>query len=215
MQMSVLRGWLIGLAILVGLPFAQPAEAQTFPAVFGARETRHDNLSAFHKWTGMLQRYAQESQTGESGCEERRFNSCHYAEWRGLIASLAGKDRMAQIEAVNGFMNKAPYVTDPVNWGMPDYWATPAQFLRKDGDCEDYAIAKFMTLRELGFSNDDLRIVVLDDLNLRVAHAVLVVRHEDRLLLLDNQVRGVVSADRVRHYKPIFSINETAWWLHR
>ena len=112
-------------------------------------------------------------------------------------------------------MNKHPYITDPVNWGVDDYWASIGQFFAKDGDCEDYAIAKFYTLRELGWDNDQMRIVVLQDLNLRVAHAILVVQAGERTLVLDNQINQVVEAAAIRHYRPIFSLNETHWWLHR
>ena len=93
--------------------------------------------------------------------------------------------------------------------------ATPQQFLTKDGDCEDYAITKFYSLLTLGFSNDQMRVVVLNDLNLRVAHAVLVVYVDGVAWLLDNQIRDVVLADAVRHYRAIYSVNETTWWLHR
>ena len=87
--------------------------------------------------------------------------------------------------------------------------------MSKNGDCEDYAIAKYFSLRWLGLKPEDMRILVLHDMNLRVAHAVLVVYHRGRALILDNQVRGVVEADAIRHYRPIYSINEQHWWLHR
>ena len=116
---------------------------------------------------------------------------------------------------VNRFANYAPYVTDPVNYGVPDYWATPIQFLNKDGDCEDYAIIKFMSLRALGFDNDQMRVVVLLDMNLNAGHAVLIVYLDGTAWLLDNQVRDVVRADVVHHYHALYSVNETTWWLHR
>jgi predicted transglutaminase-like cysteine proteinase len=60
-----------------------------------------------------------------------------------------------------------------------------------------------------------MRIVVLDDLNLRVAHAILVVTEGDRLLVLDNQVADIVDSRRILHYRPLYSLNEAAWWLHK
>src|SRR5690606_24630750 len=101
------------------------------------------------------------------------------------------------------------------NWGVEDYWATPLQFFRKNGDCEDYAIAKFMSLRALGWDNEALRIVVVNDMNLRVQHAVLVVFLEDGAYVLDNQSPSVMRQDRIRHYRPVYSVNETSWWVHR
>jgi predicted transglutaminase-like cysteine proteinase len=60
-----------------------------------------------------------------------------------------------------------------------------------------------------------MRIVVVDDLNLRIPHAILVVYLGERAYILDNQISRVVPAEVVNHYKPIYSINEQAWWLHR
>jgi predicted transglutaminase-like cysteine proteinase len=60
-----------------------------------------------------------------------------------------------------------------------------------------------------------MRIVVVQDLNLGIAHAVLVVYLDGRALVLDNQIDDVVPAAAVRHYRPIYSINERHWWLHR
>jgi predicted transglutaminase-like cysteine proteinase len=194
---------------------APPVLDQDYPPLFGSREVRNTNLVPFQKWTGMLARQIDERTLYDGPCTARRFNRCHLQEWRTLLHGLAGQPPAAQVAAVNEFMNRAPYVTDPVNYGVPDYWATPIQFLSKDGDCEDYAIAKFISLRELGFTNEQMRIVVLDDLNLKIAHAILVVYLDGKALVLDNQIASVIQADRIRHYKPIYSINENSWWLHR
>ena len=96
-----------------------------------------------------------------------------------------------------------------------DYWAKPAQFFNKSGDCEDYAITKYISLVHLGFDKKDMRIVIVQDLNLKVPHAVLVVYLDGKALILDNQIKQVVSASRITHYKPIYSINETKWWIHK
>ncbi len=191
------------------------AAAVVYPSLFNSREIRGSNFTPFPKWTGVLDRQVNEGALYDGPCTARRFNRCHLQEWRALLKSLAGKDRRSQLEAVNAFMNKAPYIIDPVNYRVPDYWATPIQFLNKDGDCEDYAIAKFISLRELGWPNELLRLVVLDDLNLGIAHAVLVAYVDGEALVLDNQIPKVVSSKIIRHYRPIYSINEESWWLHR
>jgi predicted transglutaminase-like cysteine proteinase len=191
------------------------ADEPSYPPLFGSREIRSASLGPFQKWTGMLARQHDERDLYDGPCTARRFNRCHMQEWRQLLREIAGKEPAAQLEAVNSFMNRAPYVTDPVNYGVPDYWATPLQFMNKDGDCEDYAIAKFISLRQLGFRNANMRVVVVDDLNLRVPHAILVVYLDGRAYLLDNQISRVVPAEIVNHYRPIYSINEDAWWLHR
>ena len=186
-----------------------------YPALFGSREVRSANLGPFQKWTWMLARQVEERGAYDGPCTTRRFNRCHLAEWRQLLGDIAVLEPLAQLEAVNAFMNRAPYITDPVNYGVPDYWVTPLQFLTKDGDCEDYAIAKFVSLRQLGFRSDQMRVVVVDDLNLRIPHAILVVYVAGRAYVLDNQISRVVPAEVINHYRPIYSINEQAWWLHR
>lgn len=183
--------------------------------LFGTREIRSTNLKLFPKWSGTLDRYFQEKQLADRSCEDSRLNRCHLRKWNGFLKRIAGKPRHEQLSAVNAEMNRKRYIIDPVNYGMSDYWATPRQFLRRHGDCEDYAIAKFMSLRALGFSNDSMRIVVVRDLNLRAAHAILVVTLDGVDYVLDNQVKPVVRASAVRHYAPVYSVNESSWWLHR
>jgi predicted transglutaminase-like cysteine proteinase len=112
-------------------------------------------------------------------------------------------------------MNRRHYVSDSRNWGVKDYWATPGEFMARSGDCEDFAIAKYLSLRQLGWSEDTLRVAVVRDLSLNVNHAVLIVYFDGRTWLLDNQIRRVVETETVRHYRPVFSINEKYWWRHR
>jgi predicted transglutaminase-like cysteine proteinase len=206
--------WLAA-ALLAAAVAPAVADEVRYPPLFGSKEVRSTNLGPFQKWTWMMDRERDEHVLYDGPCTARRFNRCHLQEWRQLLKDIAALEPQAQMEAVNTFMNRAPYVTDPVNYGVPDYWATPLQFLSKDGDCEDYAIAKFESLRQLGFPNEQMRIVVVDDLNLRVPHAILVVYMGGRAYVLDNQISRVVPAEIINHYKPIYSINQQAWWLHR
>jgi predicted transglutaminase-like cysteine proteinase len=210
----------LAAALAAGPAFAAsaaegPGMSGPAPSLFGSRETRSFNISMFPKWSGALTRFFGERQLEEAPCSASAFNRCHLREWKAFLAEQEGKDRRAQVEAVNAYMNRQPYLTDPRNYGVSDYWATPVQFFSRDGDCEDYAIAKFLSLRALGFDNDMLRVVVLQDLNLRVGHAVLAVYLDGEALILDNQIRRVVEDGRIRHYKPIYSINEHHWWLHQ
>lgn len=207
------------VALLMTVHAAVPAAAKTaagaFPGIFSTRTTQSSNIAMFPKWGGALSRYFSERQLADAPCTSTLFNQCHLKEWKEFLASQKGKSKLSQVRAVNAYMNRQRYFTDPRNYGVKDYWATPAQFFKRNGDCEDYAIAKFMSLRALGFTNKDMRIVVLQDMNLRVGHAILVVHLDGQALVLDNQVRSVVPAETIRHYRPIYSINEHNWWLHR
>jgi predicted transglutaminase-like cysteine proteinase len=183
--------------------------------LFGSREVRSSKLSMFPKWRGALSRHFDEAHLANAPCTATTFNRCHLREWQGFLAGLRGASRLAQIEAVNRYLNQRRYIVDPRNYGVPDYWATPSQFLSRNGDCEDYAIAKYFSLRALSLGADAMRIVVLQDLNLQTAHAILVVYFGGRALVLDNQATTVVDARTIHHYQAIYSINEQHWWLHR
>jgi predicted transglutaminase-like cysteine proteinase len=180
--------------------------------LFGTREVRSSNLNPFKKWTGVLKRYRGERQLETQPCDGR---ACPLQHWRDFVASLKGRDTRYQINAVNRYVNQVRYIPDQLNSGKSDYWATPREFFGRGGDCEEFAIAKYLSLRALGFDANAMRLVVLQDLNLGIAHAVLVVEHEGKKLVLDNQLRIVVPAEKITHYRPYYSINESHWWLHK
>ncbi len=203
------------MAGIMALAVPGAAQAAAARGIFNSTEKRSDNLKPFPKWTQALERYIEERKNVPGTCAESTFNKCHYQRWQQLIASLRGKSVKSQLKAVNTYGNRARYILDPINWGVKDYWASPGQFFKKNGDCEDYAILKFLTLRRLGYQGDTLRIVVLQDLDLRVAHAVLAVYDKKKILILDNQMTLVVEDRRIRHYRAIFSLNESGWWRHR
>jgi len=202
--------------------FAAAATAQKpSPSFFNSVEVRSSDLTPFTKWRAALKRYSEEANTApKSKCAGAGLEVCNYDDWKKLIESLKGQNPLIQLRDINDHMNKAPYVADPTNWGENDYWATPAEFMTRFGDCEDYAIIKYLSLRRLGWQEKDLRVVAVKDMNLKVGHAVLVVffKHptsgEIMPLLLDNQIKQIVHADRVRHYQPVFSLNQFHWWRH-
>lgn len=135
--------------------FAQAATvdpaSQLQPSYFGTRELRSSNLAAFKQWNGAMERYSRErAEKLEGSCEEKRFNSCNYLKLTQFLGGIKNKDRYAQLVEVNGLINKAKYITDDSNWNQKDYWNSPGEFMAKFGDCEDFAIAKFVALLTLG-----------------------------------------------------------------
>ena len=88
------------------------------------------------------------------------------------------------------------------------------EFLTRLGDCEDYAITKYVTLKRLGFDVSQMRVVVVQDLNLATGHAVLMVQLDGATYVLDNQIRQVTQEGQIRHYRALYSINEHHWWSH-
>lgn len=183
--------------------------------IFGFTDVRRTGSQRFPKWRGAIDRTLREREVLNRPCRPSAAGGCDMHEWQTLLNGLRTRPRGEQLHLVNLELNRRAYVLDPINWGVSDYWASPAQFFRKNGDCEDFSIAKYMSLRDLGVAPAEMRVVVLNDENLKIPHAVLAVRTGDDELILDNQIDRVVSHRVIRHYRPIFSINEEAWWMHR
>jgi len=176
--------------------------------LFGTTEIRSNKFSPFKKWTGAVKKMNREK--SNMAVFKRKFGP-----WLTYFDSLKGKDGMAQLEAVNGFMNRSRYVQDIRNWGVKDYWESPGEFMAKFGDCEDYSIAKYMALKYIGWDIDKLRVVAVKDMNLKVGHAILAAYYDKKIFILDNQIKVVADSRRIHHYRPVFSINEHHWWRHR
>jgi predicted transglutaminase-like cysteine proteinase len=100
--------------------------------------------------------------------------------------------------------------SDWAQYGYDDYWASPLQTLGSGaGDCEDYAIVKYVALRELGVGADDLRVVIVHDDKRLTEHAVVAVRSERKWLVLDNRTMAILNAEDARNYRPLFALNST------
>ena len=134
--------------------------------------------------------------------------------WAKLKERLEGKSTLEQLRLVNSFWNGWPYKEDPVNWGKQDYWAIPAEFLVKSGDCEDYAIVKYFTLKELGVDPQSMRLVILRDTVRNLSHAVLAVYLNNDVYILDNVSNSMLSHKSLGNYAPQYSVNEFGRWAH-
>lgn len=221
---SVLHAAAAVLVTAIALAAAGPAKAQTLAdavaravprtsGIFGASGFQAERLGLVPQWTQVLGAMEAESKA-QARClaDETRCVSAALRAWRRVSIAAAGLDRMAQLRAVNRFFNRWPYKLDRALHGTAEYWATPEEFMSRSGDCEDYAIAKFFLLRQLGFANDELRIVVLYDRGRRIGHAVLAVYTDDDILILDNNSDVVASHRRYPNYTPWYQINETTQW---
>jgi predicted transglutaminase-like cysteine proteinase len=181
--------------------------------LFGYQETQRNDMKIFPQWLSMLERHIKDN-IPEGQCQTRLLDSCHVKNWHLFLNSIRKLTALEQIRRVNDFANQQAYVLDIVNYGVDDYWATPRQFLYNNGDCEDYAITKLLSLKQLGYDASRMRIVILQDTNLRIPHAVLAVDYQGDTLILDNQVPEVVSHRYVVHYVPIYAVNEQHWWMY-
>jgi len=197
------------LAIVAVALWGHPAAAAPgVKSVFERTGEPNLDLKPFPKWSGALEKYFDEKRKSEKNCAA----GCGLKDWQALIKENQGNDKERIIKNVNRDLNKMQYITDQINWGVQDYWESPGEFYAKFGDCEDYAISKYLTLRALGFTPDELLITAVQDLNLKVGHAILVVFINGNAFILDNQIKLIVEDRKVKHYKPVYAVNEEGWW---
>ena len=133
-----------------------------------------------------------------------------------LVEANQSLDELDKLELVNNFFNRVPYYSDLEHWGIEDYWATPFEKLTTfGGDCEDYSIAKYFTLRELGVDDGKMRITYVKALNWDEAHMVLTYSADPRKipLVLDNLIPEIKPADQRTDLVPVYSFNVQGLWL--
>lgn len=178
--------------------------------LFGMVEMRSSRVESIPKWVDVLERTDEENLLGKC-----RSGNCSgkQADWYAMVDGLRGSGRMEQIVRVNRWLNRYPYITDDRLWGRSDYWETPGTFVAKSGDCEDYAIAKYYTLKALGWPEADLRVVVLHDAVRDLPHAVLAVKYNGANYILDNLATEPLQDKYVRQYTPYYAVNETTRWV--
>ncbi len=196
-------------------PFLAPASGETVlmaakPPLHSNVETgeatyaelRFDDLERFTKWTSVLDRLD--------------HHETLPPPWRQNKARLAGMSIAERARIVNDLVNSYPYIEDWVSGGGGDNWDAPQEFFaRGGGDCEDFAIAKYAMLRDLGVPEDNLRITVVYDRYLRNMHALLALHMPQEVLLLDNQIASLRSPEAASRYRPIFGLGRKSWWLYR
>ncbi len=115
-----------------------------------------------------------------------------------------------KLEKVNDFFNHTPYHSDLSVWGVSDYWATRLQFIGKDkGDCEDFVIAKYFTLKELGVPTSKLYMTYAKSLKFQVAHMVLTYYETPKSipLVLDNYNYKILPANERNDLVPVYSFS--------
>ncbi len=182
-------------------------QSGAYPELFGTAEVKTAGVSMFPKWTSVMARFDQQMKT--------QGDSATVRAWKAHLGGLKNLSTHDQITAVNSYINDVRYIEDNRQYGKSDYWATPIEFLTRGGDCEDFAIAKYASLRALGFGADQMRVAIVQDKVKNIPHAILIVYDQGRAYVLDNQDKGVKQADSINRYKPIFSLNSNNWWLHK
>jgi len=146
-------------------------------------------------------------------------------KWQQILVSGKNLEESKKIELVNNFFNRIPFVTDLENYGLEDYWATPIELLATNGgDCEDYALAKYFTLREIGIPEEKLQITytVLNRgarstfgfKEVKEPHMVLTYypTPNSEPLILDNVNKNILPSGRRPDLSPVYSFNGDKLW---
>ena len=137
--------------------------------------------------------------------------------WQDFVRAFPAERRqlpgneLELLSSVNNFVNRVPFLSDMSHWGTEDYWASPAESFASNGaDCEDFSIAKYFTLKELGVPIERLRITYVKAVRLNQAHMVLAYYPLPNAvpLILDNLEDKVRPATERSDLVPVYSFND-------
>ena len=143
----------------------------------------------------------------------------HLESWKRYARDLKKQDApkdIALLTQVNRYLNRIEFVNDEKHWGVLDYWATPAESVASNGgDCEDFTIAKYFLLKELGIPTAKLRLTYVKAVKLGQAHMVLAyyASPADDPLVLDNLEDTVRPASVRTDLVPVYSFNDEELWV--
>jgi predicted transglutaminase-like cysteine proteinase len=185
------------------LDSAEPFALATTPIHSGGLRT---------KWLGVTSKLDDE-RVQLALCDGDRERCASDAALNFLSIVDAGRQRegRARIGEINRAINLTIRpVDDMVQYGKVDVWSSPlVTFYHGAGDCEDYAIAKYVALRMAGMAAEDLRIVVMMDTVRHEGHAVAAARLDGHWLILDNRRTAMIEDTALRGYRPLFVIDDT------
>jgi predicted transglutaminase-like cysteine proteinase len=137
-------------------------------------------------------------------------------DWQEVIQDNQDESINEQLYSVNRFFNQVEFVDDIKHWQKADYWATPVEFLSTNGgDCEDFSIAKYFSLRAMGVPAEKLRLMYVKALNYNMAHMVLAYYETPKSipLVLDNLNKAILPANKRRDLRPVYSFNGDGLWM--
>ncbi len=136
--------------------------------------------------------------------------------WQTLIRDDSSTSDMEKLKKTNVFFNQMQFIADSLHWGKSDYWATPVEFLSSGGgDCEDFSLAKYFTLKALGVAESKLNMTYVKAVQLNQAHMVVTYYASPGAvpLVLDNLVADIQPATSRKDLLPVYSFNGLGLWL--
>lgn len=127
-----------------------------------------------------------------------------------LLNKIYKKNELEQLKKINDFFNEIEYKSDLKVWNKKDYWTTREEFLYTNlGDCEDYVIAKYFSLRQLGVSEEKIFLTYVKAIKYKQSHMVLTYFKTKRStpLVLDNIVQEILPSSKRKDLRPLFNFN--------
>src|SRR5476651_68488 len=187
----------------------EPAGRSAEPFGLSASALSYGGLR--EKWLGVERKLDDEMvQLALCDGDRDRCASPAALQFLAIVDVARAREGRARLGEINRAINLAIRpMSDLAQWGEIDVWSSPlVTFAHGAGDCEDYAIAKFVALRQAGISPDDLRIVVMRDTIRGEDHAVAAARLDGHWLMLDNRRMAMIEDAYVRNYRPTFVIDQ-------
>jgi len=197
---------LAALALLTGIGAADARSAA--PYSFDAPDQYLTPAEDYPRWAALAARHRSQAAVIEACIADASACPDRLRGYREIVVQAQHLSALRKLTLVNRFFNSRQW---HVEQSRRDDWRTLTDFLSQGGDCEDYAIAKYFALRQVGLAADDVRVGISWDFETRAHHAVTVVRIDDQVYFLD--VDGSPRRNQTS-YRFLFSINEIAIWDH-
>jgi predicted transglutaminase-like cysteine proteinase len=210
-MVSLRRLWTTAFLIaFLPVPPAQAAHPQTILVSLHDARLR---LSPYPlaRWQTALQEIERDRLRAKRCLDEAPCRDIVAKPLADLVTRFSSLSGRRLLSAVNRHYNAFPYIPDQVAGKPSDDWESPLTFLQRSGDCEDYAIAKYLTLGLLGVPETEMAILIMREPVRGIDHAVLLVEDDGRLLVLDN-LRGLARFESYGDYLPLYVLTDTASW---
>ena len=224
---TVCRALLFACALLLlplvppclAAPADDPAPPAFAPIVSDFTAVRIDldarEVQPFLKlWRDVMNRHVPEKAFGNS---ISALTPPVLAQWGNLAKLMPAWTAEKKLQNINGFFNRWDSKSDRANYEVEEYWASPEEFLEKGGDCEDFAIIKYLALRYFGWPEQDLWLLLLRENKSGEHHAALAAKTGEKIFILDNLSRPVYllipEKQYLRNFTPLYGINGLGMWM--
>ncbi|MGC1778733.1 MAG: transglutaminase-like cysteine peptidase [Xanthobacteraceae bacterium] len=182
-------------------PVALPFGLSATPIPFGGVVT---------KWRGVEVKIRHDKEILAHCDADPQHCSKAVQNFLAIVAQGRGRSGLARIGTINRAVNLAiEPMSDMAQWGVEDRWSNPLEtFTTGRGDCEDYAIAKYVALTAAGVAPEDVKLVIVRNTALNQDHAVTAVRDDDRWIILDNRWLTMVQDVAMAKAVPRFVLDD-------